>query len=160
MYALNVRYPLRGYCCIGLYHPKCAANVGGCLRAAYVYGASLIAISGHRYSQHSTNTTKTERHVPMLQVENLKDVIPYGCVPVAVDLIDGAKPLPNYMHPVRAYYIFGPEDGTLGKSVLDWCRDIVYIPTRYCMNLAACVNVVLYDRMCKNLRHNLSANLL
>jgi tRNA(Leu) C34 or U34 (ribose-2'-O)-methylase TrmL len=26
---------------------------------------------------------------------------------------------------------------------------VIYIPTRYCMNLAATVNVVLYDRMAK-----------
>ncbi len=45
--------------------------------------------------------------------------------------------------------MFGPEDGTLGDDVLSWCRDVIYVPTRYCMNLAATVNVVLYDRMQK-----------
>ena len=44
---------------------------------------------------------------------------------------------------------FGPEDGTLGPEILAWCRDVVYVPTRYCMNLAATVNVVLYDRAAK-----------
>ncbi len=54
------------------------------------------------------------------------------------------------VHPVRAFYIFGGEDATLGGRVLSWCRDVIYIPTAYCMNLAATVNVVLYDRMTKN----------
>jgi tRNA(Leu) C34 or U34 (ribose-2'-O)-methylase TrmL len=61
-------------------------------------------------------------------------------------------PLPGYKHPERALYIFGPEDGTLGHDVLDWCRDVVYVPTNGCMNLAATVNVVLYDRMTKTQR--------
>jgi hypothetical protein len=51
--------------------------------------------------------------------------------------------------PDRALYIFGPEDGSLDKDIRDWCEDVVYIPTTGCMNLAATVNVVLYDRLAK-----------
>lgn len=87
--------------------------------------------------------------MPLLKVNNLHDVVPHDCVPVAVDLIDGAINLIDYDHPQRAFYIFGPEDGTLGSSITDWCRDIIYIPTKACMNLAATVNVVLYDRLSK-----------
>lgn len=95
---------------------------------------------------------KAYRHIPLLRLADLLDAIPYDCVPVAVDLVDCAKPLPEYVHPERAYYIFGPEDGTLGKRILERCRDVVYVPTEGCMNLAACVNVVLYDRMAKRTR--------
>lgn len=84
---------------------------------------------------------------------NLHDAIPFDCVPVAVDLVEGARALHEYVHPERAFYIFGPEDGTLGKPVLEWCRDVIYIPNNYCMNLAATVNVVLYDRMIKQIPH-------
>jgi tRNA(Leu) C34 or U34 (ribose-2'-O)-methylase TrmL len=66
-----------------------------------------------------------------------------------VELVDGARSLPEYTHPDRALYIFGPEDGSLDKEIRDWCEDVVYIPTQGCMNLAATVNVVLYDRMAK-----------
>lgn len=52
-------------------------------------------------------------------------------------------------NPKRAFYVFGAEDNTLGSRVLGWCRDVVSVPTNRCMNLAACVNVVLYDRMAK-----------
>ena len=79
------------------------------------------------------------------------DAIPYNCVPVAVDLLEGATPLPRYVHPERAFYIFGAEDATLGKRIIDRCRDKIVIPTSYCMNLAATANVVLYDRMVKGL---------
>ena len=82
-------------------------------------------------------------------IDDLKKILPLGCIPVAVELVDGARPLPEYTHPDRALYIFGPEDGSLDKEIRDWCEDVVYIPTTGCMNLAATVNVVLYDRLAK-----------
>jgi tRNA(Leu) C34 or U34 (ribose-2'-O)-methylase TrmL len=85
-------------------------------------------------------------------VADLFDAIPHDCVPVAVDLIEGARDLTHYTHPERAFYIFGPEDGTLGKAITDRCHDKVFVPTAFCMNLAAAVNVVLYDRAAKQAR--------
>jgi tRNA(Leu) C34 or U34 (ribose-2'-O)-methylase TrmL len=142
----------RGYAAIGLYQPKTAANVGSVLRAAGCYDAAMVAASGQRYRRAATDTQASYRHLPLIQTDDLHSVVPFDCVPVAVDLIDGAIPLQRYAHPERAFYIFGPEDGTLGKAITGWCRDVVYIPTRYCMNLAATVNVVLYDRMVKRMR--------
>ena len=141
---------MRGYACIGLDNPKTPANIGSALRAAGIYHAAMIAISGNRYKRVGTDTMNAYRHLPLLQVDELKAVIPYDCVPVAVDLIDGAIPLPGYKHPERAFYIFGAEDATLGDRVLSYCRDVVYIPTDGCMNLAATVNVILYDRLAKS----------
>jgi tRNA(Leu) C34 or U34 (ribose-2'-O)-methylase TrmL len=142
---------VRGYAAIGLDHPKSPENVGGVLRAVGCYGAATVFMSGNRFSKAPTDVKKQWRHTPVIETEDLKLVIPYGCVPVAVDLIPGAKSLVDYKHPERAFYIFGAEDATLGERVLSWCRDIVYVPTTSCMNLAATVNVVLYDRMAKQL---------
>ena len=139
----------RGYAAIGLHCPKTDANVGSALRACGCYGAVFLAASGQRYNKHGTDPQKRYRHMPFFQVECLRSIIPYDCVPVAIDLIDGAEELSSYKHPERAFYIFGPEDGTLGKAITDWCRDTVYIDTVFCMNLAATVNVVLYDRKTK-----------
>lgn len=139
----------RGYACVGLDNPKTSVNVGGVLRAAGCYGSKMVAITGKRYKKSKTDTMCYFRHFPVLQVNELKDIVPYDCVPVAVELIDGARSLPKYTHPERAFYIFGAEDATLGERVLSYCRDVIYIPTSQCMNLAACVNVVLYDRMAK-----------
>jgi len=141
---------MRGYFCVGLFQPKTTENVGSALRATWLYDGAMLVTTGNRYKPVSTDTMKSYRHLPLMQAEDLFDVIPYNCVPVAIDLIDGAEPLPNYKHPERAYYIFGPEDGTLGKKITDKCRDKVFIPIKSCMNLAATVNVVLYDRMVKN----------
>jgi tRNA(Leu) C34 or U34 (ribose-2'-O)-methylase TrmL len=142
----------RGYSSIGLVSPKTPANVGSVMRACGVYGASQCFFTGTRFKkakQFITDPQKHYRTIPLTNVENLRDVIPYDCVPVAVDLIEGAIPLTEYVHPERAFYIFGPEDGTLGKETLRFCRDVVYVPTNGCMNLAATVNVILYDRMAK-----------
>lgn len=146
---MSKNIPSRGFAAIGLHQPKNSINVGSVLRAAMCYDAAMVATSGHRYGRASTDTMKAYRHVPLVQTDNLRDTIPFDCVPVAVDLIDGARDLKNYIHPERAFYVFGPEDGTLGKEILSWCPDVIYIPTRYCMNLAATVNVVLYDRLVK-----------
>lgn len=134
---------------VALDNPKCIANLGGALRAAQCYGAALILIGGKRMQRLGglvTDTMKAYRHIPVVMVDNVMDHIPYDCVPVAVDLVEGAKDLRGYSHPVRAFYVFGPEDGTLGSRVVGACRDKIMIPTTGCMNLAATVNVVLYDR--------------
>lgn len=142
----------RGFACIALDNPKCAANIGGAMRAAHVYGAQLIVIGGPRYQRfkkYATDVTKAYRHIPTLEPLDVFEGLPHDCVPIAVDLLEGAKPLTTYKHPERAFYIFGAEDQTLGARIIERCRDKIVIPTQYCMNLAATVNVVLYDRMAK-----------
>lgn len=140
----------RGFAGIGLYMPKTDVNVGGAVRAAYCYDASMVAVQGGRYWPMATDTMKSHRHLPVLHnLIDLFEVIPYACQPVAVELVDDAQMLPDFQHPERAFYIFGPEDGTLGKKVLDRCAHRVMIPMRGCSNLAATVNVVLYDRLAK-----------
>ena len=142
----------RGFAAIGLHNPKHKENIGGVLRAAHCYGASMVAVSGERVKAQqicaATNTLQTQRHLPVLRGE-LKSLIPYAAVPVAVELVDDAVSIFDFVHPHTAFYVFGPEDGTLGKAVLDWCPYKIMIPTSHCMNLAACVNVVLFDRMSK-----------
>ena len=138
----------RGFACVGLNNPKNSINVGAVLRAVNVFGGKMLVTQGVRYRKVPTDTMSTHKKIPMIQVADLKDAIPYGCVPVAIELIPSAQPLTTYKHPERAFYIFGAEDSTLGDRVLSWCRDVVYIPAG-CLNLAACVNVVLYDRLLK-----------
>lgn len=141
---------IRGYSSIGLVRPKDHNNVGAVLRAAFCYDVSMVAIQGDRTPvRSSVDTPQAWRHIPVLRGDNLRDFIPFDSVPVAVDLVDDAVSLPAFQHPTRAFYVFGPEDGTLGSSTLEWCTHRVMVPTRSCMNLAATVNVVLYDRLAK-----------
>ena len=142
----------RGYAAIGLVNPKCGANVGGVMRAAGVYGVSLIVIAGTRFKtikRFPTDTMKAWKHIPTVEVDDVFQALPHDCVPIAVEILDDANPLPQFKHPERAFYIFGAEDATLGKSITDQCQHKVMIPTKFCMNLAATTNVVLYDRLAK-----------
>ncbi len=138
-----------GYAAVGLYNPRNSLNVGGVLRAASCFGASMVAVSGKRYKAQRTDTAQTHLRIPLLQVDDLHEVVPFDCVPVAVERLASAIPLPEFEHPDRAFYIFGPENGDLGKSITSWCRDVVVIPSDYSINLAAAVNIVLYDRLAK-----------
>ncbi len=140
----------RGYFAIGLDNPKTPHNIGSAIRAAGCYGAAFLATTGTRYRKASTDVLHGYRTMPLFHnTASLRDLIPYDCVPVAVELCEGAVSLVDFVHPERAFYIFGAEDNTLGARVLDWCPRKIMVPTRACMNLAACVNVVLYDRMAK-----------
>jgi len=138
---------MRGYAAIGLDNPKNGINVGSALRACGNYGVKLLAQAGNRCRPKLTDTHGVHLQIPYLVVEELHSVIPFNCVPVAVDLIEGAQSIVEYKHPERAFYVFGAEDATLGRRTLSWCRDVIYIPTNGCMNLAATINVVLYSRM-------------
>lgn len=140
----------KGFSSIAVDGPKEVKNLGGILRAAGNYRSKLVVLGNSRINpKHSADTMKIYRHMPLIRVDDVLDAIPFGAVPVAVDLIDGAIPLPEYTHPKRAYYIFGAEDRTLGARITDRCKDVIYVPTNRCMNLAAAVTVVLYDRMVK-----------
>lgn len=137
---------------IGLVNPKSPDNVGMVLRAAGCYGADKVFYTGERYNrarQFFTDTKNAHVKIPLQCVDNLLDVAQKGVKIIAVELIEGATPLIHFEHPAYAYYIFGPEDGSLSQAVLDACDHVVYIPTIGCMNLAATVNVVLYDRLAK-----------
>ena len=142
----------RGFACIGLVQPKTPANIGSVLRAAHAFGAASVTIEGTRYRRHPTDTSAAYGVLPLLHCDDMHGAIPFDCVPVAVELVDGAVSLVEYVHPPRAFYVFGAEDHTLSKRTLSWCRDVVQIPTAICLHLAATVNVVLYDRAAKALR--------
>ena len=141
-----------GYACIGLFNPKTPENVGSVMRAAGCYGVHSVFYTGKRYDlakQFCTDTNNKHLDIPLISVEDLQSIVPLDCVPIAVELVEGAKSLVDYKHPPRAFYIFGPEDNSLKKQITDFCRDTIYVPTNGCMNLAATVNVILYDRLAK-----------
>lgn len=144
---------VKGFASVGLVRPKDKANVGAILRASFCFDVSMIAIEGDRTPiQSHVDTPKAWRHIPVIRNDDLSTVIPYGAVPVAVDLVDDAEDLTNFEHPERAFYVFGPEDGTLGQKHLQFCHKRVMLPTRTCLNLASCVGIVLYDRLLKQKR--------
>jgi len=142
---------------IGLVNPKSAENVAAVMRAAGCYGVSSVLYTGKRFDYAKKHApafrqdTKAARlSIPLLGVNELIESMPKGAIPVAVELVEDATPLPAFEHPKNAFYIFGPEDGSLTKSIVSACQHTVYIPTQNSMNLAVSVNVVLYDRLAKS----------
>ena len=144
--------PTSNFACVGLFNPKSPSNVGSVMRAAGCYGVNSVFYTGKRYDnakQFYTDNKLRCLNTPLIGVDDLRAIIPLGCIPVAVELTSDAKSLIDYKHPPRAFYIFGPEDGSLKKEITHFCRETVDVPTQGCMNLAATVNVVLYDRLAK-----------
>lgn len=140
---------MRGYAAIALDRCKDRANLGGVLRAAGCFDASLVLVSGHRLGSYASDTMKAYKHIPCMEVDNIMSSLPYGAVPVVIEITDKARSLFNFVHPENAVYIFGPEDGSVRGEILDVVTTVVKIPSKHCLNLASTVNVVLYDRMMK-----------
>ncbi|OFI35090.1 RNA methyltransferase [Alteromonas lipolytica] len=137
---------------IGLQNPKTATNVASILRAAGCFGVSSVFYTGQRFrhaKEFHADTKSFHRTIPTVGVDDLSAAIPKGATIVGVELVEGATPLPVFEHPHNAYYMFGPEDGSLDAALVDLCDHVVYIPTANSLNLAATVNVLLYDRMAK-----------
>ena len=137
---------------IALTNPKSPTNVGAVMRAAGCFAVDQVIYSGQRYARASkfqTDTKKATNTIPLLGVESLLDSVPADAKLVCVDLVEGATPLPAFEHPENAVYLFGPEDGSISQDVINEADHVVYVPTLGCLNLAASVNVVMYDRSTK-----------
>jgi len=139
-----------------LENPKYPHNVGGALRACAAFGVPTLYWTGERVVFNPEHLPRPERMPHYKQSVRfareptaLVQMIARGLTPVAVEIKSGAENLLFFAHPEKAAYVFGPEDGSLGKETLRRCHHVVFVPTHYCLNLAAAVNVVLYDRRVK-----------
>jgi len=142
---------------IGLINPKSPDNVSAVLRSAGNFRADSVLYTGTRYplalqrNPDAPNMSrKVSQSIPLREVTSLLDSTAGNMKIVCVEFAENAIPLPGYQHPQDAFYIFGPEDGTISQQVIDKADAVVYVPTNGCMNLAATVNVVLYDRLSKS----------
>ncbi len=138
---------------IGLSNPKSPTNVGAVMRAAGCFAVDAVFYTGERYERarkFHTDTKQVSQSIPLTGVESLLDAVPENTAVVCVELVEGATALNEFQHPEAAFYIFGPEDGTVGQDVINRADAVVYIPTIGCLNLAATVNVLLYDRLAKS----------
>lgn len=145
---------------IGLVNPKTPVNVAGIMRASGCYQVNQVLYTGKRYeyaamheTQYEVDKQQASKTIPLIGVDDLLAQVDEDTQIVCVDLVEGAIPLPNFVHPDKAIYIFGPEDGTIPQAIIDKADSVVYVPTVGCMNLAASVNVLLYDRLAKSKTH-------
>jgi tRNA(Leu) C34 or U34 (ribose-2'-O)-methylase TrmL len=143
---------------VALIDPKYPHNVGAALRACSCWGVGQLWWTGKRVAlsvPRGERLPREERMKGFRDVEIVRDDRVFdrfessAVTPVAVELRPQSESLVNFEHPEDAMYVFGPEDGSLPKTVRLLCHRFVVIPTHHCLNLAAAVNVVLYDRRLK-----------
>lgn len=144
---------------LGLIRPKYAHNVGGIIRAASCFGAHRVYYTGDRIDADLEQLGRLPREERMKGYAEVKwgreerffDRCP-DLTPVAVEVTPNAESLFDFIHPERALYVFGPEDGGIPQVARQLCHRFVTIPSVHCTNLAAAVYVILYDRAQKEHR--------
>jgi len=143
---------------VALWNPRFPFNVGSAVRAASCFGIEQVWFTGERVQLALDEKKRLPREERMkgykeVELRNYDHVFDQydltQVTPVAVELRPNAESLPAFEHPENPVYFFGPEDGTIPQSVLRQCHRFVVIPTRHCVNLAAAIYLVLYDRMVK-----------
>lgn len=141
-------------------NPKYPHNLGQIVRACACYGVSELFWTGDRINLRGNGRKarlpreerlRKYRSVSYGRVEPLDEFHFLGRVPVAVEIRNTFQFLPTFEHPEDALYLFGPEDGSLSKRLISQAHAHIVIPTRFCLNLAASVYTVLYDREFKRL---------
>lgn len=127
------------------------------MRSAGNFSVSSVYYTGKRYPRALMRNPglpdmhrKVGQATSLIEVVSILDAIAAGTKLVCVEFAENAIALPEFQHPQKALYVFGPEDGSMTQDIIDSADAVVYIPTTRSMNLAAAVNVVLYDRMAKS----------
>lgn len=146
------------YAAVALQNPLNGFNIGGALRATGAYNGSFLVSSGTRYKSRNSDfrpmdAEMARKRMPVfLGVADLSPFVPYDCEIVLIERDATSQSLVDFVHPRRALYVFGPEDGAVDTKFLPEGTPYhkVYIPSEYSLNLSACVYTVLYDRKAKS----------
>jgi tRNA(Leu) C34 or U34 (ribose-2'-O)-methylase TrmL len=151
-----------------MHNPKYPHNVGAAVRACSCFNSSLIIFTGDRVSltpegKKGYRLPREERMKGYKHVQLMNDNYPFNrftrdVTPVAVEVRENSEMLPHFIHPPNPVYVFGPEDGSIPQIYLKHCQRFLVIPSPFCLNLAAAIYVVLYDRMSKILRGEVTTN--
>jgi tRNA(Leu) C34 or U34 (ribose-2'-O)-methylase TrmL len=152
---------------VALINPNFPHNVGAAVRAASCFDVRQVWYTGNRVSMEPPKSADSSkkgsgrlpreermkgfRDVELRQFDYFLDQFPHA-TPVAVEVRKNSENLITFEHPENPLYIFGPEDGNIPSSILALCHRFVMIPVSHCTNLAAAINLVLYDRRSKLVR--------
>ena len=145
----------RGYFSIGVENISKPMNLGNLIRSAHAFGAnSVFTISPHKRvvenkdKINKSDTSKSVNHLPYYEWDKINDIsIPRGCKIIGIEITEDAEDLQNFVHPLQAMYILGPEKGSLSSETLSRADHIVKIPTSFSLNVAIAGAIVMYDRI-------------
>jgi tRNA(Leu) C34 or U34 (ribose-2'-O)-methylase TrmL len=148
-----------------LLNPKYPHNVAAAIRACSCFGVNQLVWDGWRVNpEEYSRLPREERMKGYKEVRWYHSAKPFdefhSAVPVCVEITESAQPLPGFKHPENAVYVFGPEDGGVSQVARRLCHAFVFIPAYHCLNLAAALNVVLYDRASKTWESKAMASVL
>lgn len=138
-----------------LVNPKYIHNIGGAVRALSCFGEGQVLWTGDRIDLGDRlpreERLKGYKDVKWAKAKDrpLSYLSSNGYTPIAIELLNNTEQLHTFTHPDRAVYVFGPEDGSLPPGIRRECHRFVSIPSKHCLNLAAAVYLVLYDRAVK-----------
>ena len=152
---MNSDYIKRGYFSIGVENISKPMNLGNLMRSAHAFGAnSVFTVNPHPRVAENNNrikksdTSKSDTHIPYFEWGNIDEVkMPKGCKLVGIEITDDAENLPNFVHPMQAMYILGPEKGSLSNETLKKSDHIIRIPSKFSLNVAIAGAIVMYDRI-------------
>jgi tRNA(Leu) C34 or U34 (ribose-2'-O)-methylase TrmL len=137
-----------------LVNPKYPHNVGAALRACSCFDIAQLWWTGDRVTIDPVKGERLPREERMKGYRDVQmcphnqpfDQFARTAVPVAVEVRERSECLTLFEHPDDAAYVFGPEDGSIPKTLLRHCHRFVHIPSRHCLNLSTAVAVVLAHR--------------
>lgn len=135
-----------------LMDPKYSHNVGATIRACSCFGFESLVWTGSRIELSKyERLPREERMKGYKSVRFVNHQRPFelfnDITPVCVEVYEQSEPLTTFDHPENALYVFGPEDGKVPQVIRRLCHRFVHIPSHFCLNLSAAVNVVLAHRL-------------
>ena len=144
-------YNKTGFFAIGVEGISKERNAGAIFRTAHAFDASFVFTVNPKMNvkaMYSADTSKTFNQVPYFEYETPDEIdVPKNCAIVGVELCDSAKQLPEFCHPIRCAYVFGPERGSLSPEMQEKCDYMIKIPTKFCINVSTAAAIVIYDRV-------------
>lgn len=138
---------------IVLINPKYPHNLAAAVRACACWGATSLRYTGDRIEtpigpKGKPRLPRELRLYRSVSVEHTEDPLHHlADTPIiGVELVPGAMHIQGYQHPTPACYVFGPEDGSIPQKWRRHCYLFLKLPSDHCLNLAACINCVLFHR--------------
>ncbi len=142
---------MRGFFGVGVEGISKEMNAGSIFRSAHAFGSSFVFTVNAQYSNHMvkrSDTSGSASHVPFYSFPDIGSMIlPKGCDLVGIELTDDAIDLPSFHHPGRCAYVLGPERGSLSPEMVEKCRFVIKIPTKFCVNVGVAAAIIMYDRV-------------